>query len=123
MCLERANSPFSFVAPVHVGRDELECPSVFTYGLLHGFTGLVVEDLQVDCETSCLETGYKGVICWDAVMVRLRLERLYQDDICCVMVCQHDILVATHGSDGESTQVVCEQSGDGHDCRDAISLR
>ena len=52
------------------------------------------------------EASHDFVLCGDAMMVSLDLERLDKDCIGTGVVCQHDILVAALGADWELAHVV-----------------
>lgn len=112
MGLEGADGSFSFVAAVHVGRDKLVGADVGEDCLLVGVAGLVVESLVVDPEALCVEAGHDGVVGGDAMPICFRLEGLDEDDVGDVVVCHHDVLIATHGPDGESAGVVSVERGD-----------
>jgi hypothetical protein len=95
MGFECSDGALGFVAAMHIGRDELECAFVGVRdGKFVGRTYFVVEDLLFDNDVSGFETRHDLVVCWDAVMVGLGLEWLYQDCIGPSVVCQHDILIS-----------------------------
>jgi hypothetical protein len=95
MGFECADGAFGFVATMHIGWDKLKCAFVgVRNGKFVGCAGFVVEDLLFDLDVSGFETRHDFVVCWDAVMVGLGLEWLYQDCISPSVVCQHDILIS-----------------------------
>jgi hypothetical protein len=102
-----ADGLFGFVPTVHIGWDELECAFVCVsdYKFV-GFAGFIVQDLLFDLDVAGFETRHDFVVCWNAVMVSLGLERLHQDCIGPGVARQHDILVSTLGADGEPAHVV-----------------
>ncbi len=105
--LERSDCSFSFVASVHVWRYflELTFPD-FCDVAEELLTDLVVHDLHVHSESSRFEAAHDGIICWDAMMICFCFEGLYEDDVCGIMECNHDVLVSTLCTDGESAHVV-----------------
>ena len=77
-----------------------------------GGTGFVVQDLQINSKIACLELGHDCVVCWNAMGVSFCLEWLDQNDVCLLVECKHDVLVATHCSDGETAHVISEEFGE-----------
>ena len=70
---------------------------------------LFFQDLHVDRDAASLESLHDGVVGWDAVVVLLRLEWLYQYDISCIVVGKHDVLVAANCADWVASKVVSEE--------------
>ena len=75
-------------------------------------TGLAVQDLQIDFKVARLESGHDCVVCWDAMGVSFCFEWLDQYDVCLLVECKHDVLVAAHCSDGEATHGISEEFGE-----------
>jgi hypothetical protein len=107
MGFECADGPFDLVATMHIGWNELKRAFLGVCdGKLVSRACFVVEDLLFDNDVSGFETRHDLVVCWDAVMVGLGLEWLYQDCIGPSVVCQHDILVSALCTDWEAAHVV-----------------
>jgi hypothetical protein len=103
MCFECPNSLFGLVATVHVRWDFLMFAfPYFCDGLDVGRTRLIVEDLQVNLNAPCFEMFHDGLVCRDAMVVRFGLEGLHQDDICRIVIREHNVLVAAHRTDWEA---------------------
>ena len=73
-------------------------------------TGFIVEDLCVDFEATRFETFHDDVVCWNAMVIRLGLEGLDEDDVGGVMVREHDVLVTAQSTDREAAHIVGEES-------------
>jgi hypothetical protein len=104
------NSLFGLVAMVHVKWDFL----MFAFPYLGDClgvcrTGFIVDDLQVNVDPTCCKASHDGVVGWDLVMVRFSLEGLHQNDIGRIMICEHDVFIATHCADWESPQIIGDQ--------------
>ncbi len=103
MYFECSNSLFSLVAMVHVRWDFLMFAfPYFCDGLDVGRTRFIVEDLQVNLNAPCFETYHDGVVCRDGMAVCFGLEGLHQDDICCIVIHEHNVLVTVHRMDWEA---------------------
>jgi hypothetical protein len=103
MCFECPDSSFGLVATVHVRWDFLMFAfPYFCDGLDVGCTRLIVEDLQVNLNALCFETFHDGIVCRDAMVVRFGLEGLHQDDICRIVIREHNVLVTAHCTDWEA---------------------
>ena len=64
-----------------------------------GRADFIVQDLLFDMDVAGSETSHDFVVCGNAMMVGLGLERLDQDCIGTGVIRQHDILVAALGAD------------------------
>ena len=74
---------------------------------------LVIEDLVVDDVDASLEAGHDAGVGRDVVAVSLCLEGLDEDGVGVAVVCDHQVLVAAAGADGEASCVVCVERDDG----------
>ena len=102
MSFERPNISLGLVAKVHVRWNFLVFAFPYFVDCLDvGCTGFIVKDLQVNFNSPCFEPFHDGVVGWDAMVVRFGLEGLYQDDICCIVIRDHNVLVTTHCKDWE----------------------
>ena len=104
MRLESLNSSLGVVATVHARRDLL----MFAFPYFGDrfdvcCTGFIVKDLQVNFNAPCFETFHDGVVGRDTMVVCFRLEGLHQDDICCIVIREHNILVTAHCTDWEAS--------------------
>ena len=68
----------------------------------------VVKYLRVVCDIPCLQLFHDHVVGRDAMVISFCLEWLDEDSIGSGVVCKHDVLVPTHGLDGEAVHVVGE---------------
>ena len=103
MRLECLNSLLGLVATVHVQQDFLMFAFPYFGDCLDVCcTGFIVKDLQVNFNAPCFEPFHDGVVGRDLVMVCFSLEWLHQNDIGRIMICENDVLIATHYADWES---------------------
>ena len=109
MRFEGADCAFCFVLAMHVRWD-------FLVGTLPCFgdvveecrTCFIVHDLCIHSDAARFESFHDGVEGGDAMVVGFECKRLYQYDVCCIVVGQHDVLVYAPCSDWETSEVVCE---------------
>jgi hypothetical protein len=110
VCLKHMDGPFSSVAVVYVRWHQL----VFAFpgggdGFFVGVAGIVVKDVHRDSQSPCLQVSHQFVVSWYAVTVMARGEGFYQNGIGIEVVCDHNVLVATAGTDWEAADAICEQ--------------
>ena len=109
MGFEGPDGPFCLVAAVHIRWDLLmhAFPFVGDTVDVRG-TCFFVKYLRANRNIPCLQPFHDDVVGGDAMMISFCLEWLDKDSIGSVVVCKHDVLVPTHGSDGEAAHVVGE---------------
>ena len=78
-----------------------------------GGTGLIIKDMEVDGEDTCLHAFHDDVVRGDLVCLGLGFEGLNDDRVGSNMMCQHDVAVAAAQFDWESPHIVRE---DGIQC-------
>ena len=106
---------------MHTGRHQLEfdLPSDGD-GVLVVRASFVVEDLQINCETTCSQTSHDGIVGSNAVLVAPGLKGLLQDEIAIGVMGNHDILVARPCSDREAAGIVRVEFADGDDANEDL---
>ena len=94
MVLEGANGALRPITAMHVRRDELE------FGVLlegDGFfvrrAGFVIQDLEINGETSCSQVHHDRIVGSNAMAITLGLEGLLKDEVAVCVKGDHHILV------------------------------
>ena len=101
------------VAAMEVGGNELvDAVPVFGDDLAIFCTGLIVEDLVFGNVAALLELGHDAGVGGDAVVVVFGLEGFDEDDVGAAVVGEHDVLVATGRTDGETAHAIGEELAD-----------
>ncbi len=108
VCFECPHSAFGGVAAVGMRRDELigyfprcvDC--VFIFG-----ASFVVQDLKINLVVAVVYASHDVLVRFDAMDVTARLKRFDEDCVGGLMVCNHEVLIARLGADGEASRVVC----------------
>ena len=73
----------------------------------------VIKDLVVDDVAASLEAGHDAGVGRDAVAVFPCLEGINEYGVGVAVVCDHQVLAAAAGADGEASCVVCVERADG----------
>ena len=94
MVLEGANGAVRLIPTMHVRGNELEVGVPFEgNGFFIHRTGLVIQDLQINGETSGGQAGHDRVVGSDAMAITLSLEGLLKDEVAVSVKGDHHILV------------------------------
>ena len=109
MGFEGPDGPFCLVVAVHI-RWDLSMRAFPFVGDTKDVCGacFAVKHLRVNRDIPCLEPLHDDVVGRDAMMISFCLEWLDKDSIGTIVVCKHDVLVPTHGLDGEAAHVIGE---------------
>ena len=107
MCLEGVDGAFGQIDLAGIRRHEL----VVTFPFLRDYTlvlldGSFVKYLEVHLVATLMEAVHDPLVGSDMMEVLLGLEGIDQDFVAAAVVGQHDVLVATTRSDGETTHVI-----------------
>ena len=95
MRFKGADGPFYCVEEVNVWRDKLKFAApLFLNGKFVGFTGLIVQNLYVDCVAIPFDAVYYAVVCCQAVVVVSRLKQFNQDCVGVDVVGQHEVMIS-----------------------------
>ena len=96
VCFEGTDHALSNVALVHSRRYLL----VFAFSFVGdavdvGGTGLIIQDVEVEREATCLHAFHDGIVRGYSVCIGLGFEGLNHDSVGANVMCQHDVAVAT----------------------------
>ena len=109
MGFEGPDGKFCLVAAMHIWWNLLVLAVPFVGDAVDvRSAGFIVEYLHVDRDVPCLKPFHDDVVCRDEMIISFGSEGLDKDSIGSIVVCKHDVLIPTHGSDGEAAHVVGE---------------
>jgi hypothetical protein len=105
--LEGADGTLSGIAPVHVWRDKLVCAAPCVGDVVAVvYTGFIVKDDSVNIKVAGMEARHDGAGGRNAVAVVFGGKWLDEYCVAGMVVCNHYVLVAALGLDGEAPGVV-----------------